>query len=668
MAQGLIIAGTNTPILIAGTGATIGTPISIAATVDSVGNINTSNVYLDVDTNLSGGRLYTLFTTTPGSAVFGDIISWSAIISPGITRIVKDALASGTTYTALWYVEATDGTRLPTSGFYTHGTTVSTPSSVTIPTQINPTTININESQPTGQSIATFNADGGNVSFSEILDTDNKFTLNTNGSLSLSASVLNSSSPYALTVRATNTAGSFDQVVSVVVASAQTSAADATVSTVSALQAKMAAWSGTTNWNATSAGLSKTDTDERVIDVDADLAGYTLSGYDFSQRVTIRSTGTFAVPGTWPYDPTCGSDCSGTITLNNCTNVRLNLLSMKMIAMSGCTDCGLERCSISGTAADANSVATADGVLLEGNVGLYIIDCRFAYFRGFGCAVDNTDNLVFTGNVFEHMSDDSFKKRSNNTSKNWQVMRNWWAAKYVGTSLSHHDFVQFQNGDMSGLLFWGNVGARLAGTSWLVQGGLYMSNGQSADNCVAEQNIFAYDGLRGLNGNTGLNKAVRNNTVVRVERGAIGSVQEYWAPYITANWQISERNIVTAKGTWNNAQEGTDGHVIYIGESNNAAPDFSEYTDFWVGVPGGDRSIGRLEPKVGAATHWGFGGTKIGAWERSEEIFSTGIHPGNVGWPVAEAWERTYNTDTLDASFEVATNYTGSYDSDGNNV
>ncbi len=100
---------------------------------------------------------------------------------------------------------------------------------------------------------------------------------------------------------------------------------------------------------------------------------------------------------------------------------------------------------------------------------------------------------------------------------------------------------------------------------------------------------------------------------------------------------------------------------VVLKETFKSAP----YLAHFVGYPNESSSLSVVEPLSGKRMHWGYTGAdgRVGAYERLREIFVLGIHPGNVGWPVAESWERQYNKDG-----KIPSTYTGSYRSDGTNL
>lgn len=52
-----------------------------------------------------------------------------------------------------------------------------------------------------------------------------------------------------------------------------------------------------------------------------------------------------------------------------------------------------------------------------------------------------------------------------------------------------------------------------------------------------------------------------------------------------------------------------------------------------------------------------------GCYQLQKCVHLDGLHPGNVGWPVAEPWTRQYNFNG-----GIASSFTGEYGMDGNNT
>ncbi|MGB3176458.1 MAG: hypothetical protein WBA90_01130 [Albidovulum sp.] len=166
---------------------------------------------------------------------------------------------------------------------------------------------------------------------------------------------------------------------------------------------------------------------------------------------------------------------------------------------------------------------------------------------------------------------------------------------------------------------------------------------------------------------TGGGSITRNNTLLYCEVGAHGSVQPGGksTPDNDAGWAVNEYNITCRPNSGSPHNEGTGGLSIVIGDMFNSTiiADTTVYPTIIEGFPTEVDDIREIKPLLGAASHWGFGGQKIGAYERSREIWVDKRVPGMDGWPTAGFWHREY-----DPTNSIGTNYTGAYDENGANA
>lgn len=662
----LILDTTNEPLIVSGASCLkVGTTPSIIASITNQAAFSSGTVQIDFNTNLNSGTIYVLLTTTPAGKTKADITRGVPIIASGTTRYVEEGLIGGETLTILWWIEDFQGNSSPADpGFNTHGTTVTIPGSLVAPTSLSPTSITIYEDQAINQTIASFTSNGTNCSFSEILDSSNVFTVGSAGALSLSASVAAINSPYSVTVRASNGAGNFDQVVTVNVNEIQSTIdADVVVSSEAAIQSQLNSWS--TNWNGTTPA-GKTNSDERVLALDTPITSLNLNGYTFPQRVTVRSVGPYTVGASFPYKPSTGADITNDVAINNCTNLRCYLLSFRKASGNGNTNSGFERCSLQGPQTNISSVPSSVGSSHQNSDAFYYKSCRIASFFDYGVSIDGgMTNLSFEENVFEFIGDDNLKGRNPNSNpianSGAIVRRNWWSTYNTTSAGSHPDIFQAHTGSWPNLLFWGNVGI-LKYTNTLLQG-VWLSDSSVTDNLLCEQNIHCINGLPGLNCQGGTNQTARYNTILRSELGASGSIQTRWTPLINGGFDTLSNNFVTASWSGQSSGEGVNGIKLVIGNANNAVPNWSVYAPYFTGRPGNNSDIGAVEPVNGSRAHWDHA-TPCGAYLRSKELFLDGVGiPGNIGWPVAESWTRQYNN-----LGSITTSYTGTYDSNGDNV
>lgn len=436
---------------------------------------------------------------------------------------------------------------------------------------------------------------------------------------------------------------------------------DVTVSTAAALESQLAAWAA--DWNGTVPG-GKTVTDERVIGVDTALsAAVDGTSLTFPHKVWIRSVGTYA-----DYD--CSIKMTGVWDFTGSTNVGVLLshfVGGKRVVMDSTTDCAIRECFLQGidTADPANHAgldATPYVLQISGNgSGLAIEDNCIGYGEyGIYMPGGSHDGLKIRRNVFDWTASDNI--HSTCALTNFEISDNWAARNLNSAGIAaHEDFFQQRVQPLDGGLFRGNV-FLLDQTRWHNNSGgvaqvIFVGDNQNCLNTTFEQNIFASDiGVIKLSGGkTGT--ITQNNTALHIEGS---SVQNYDA-YLDGATKL--RNF-TMTDDPDDSGAGTDGIAIDVGDY--ASKDMSVSDTYFDGAtPVESDPIGAYKPATGMATHWNFGGTRVGAYERLQEIFETGGNqvPGNVGWPVAAPWEDAYNTDDA-----ITTTHSGSYDADGKNT
>src|SRR5690606_627956 len=135
-------------------------------------------------------------------------------------------------------------------------------------------------------------------------------------------------------------------------------------------------------------------------------------------------------------------------------------------------------------------------------------------------------------------------------------------------------------------------------------------------------------------------------------------------PKTLGGWNTLEYNFVTRLNSGSADTSGTGGVCFTIGNvfSSSIVANVSGYASYWEGFPSENTYIDQCKPLAGSPAHWNYSGQKIGCWQRSQEIWEQGMHPGNVGWPVAGRFHAEY--DPLNT---LGSTWTGPYDDDGNN-
>lgn len=554
-------------------------------------------------------------------------------------------------------VEVSDGALITSSSVVIYMDGLAAPAA---PTMIGNASPSVYETLTVGGVVTTLTTDATGATFSEIADPSNKFTVAADGTVTLSATLSAASSPYSLTVRATNSGGSFDQVVTVTVLSASDLVADSTVSTAAALTSLLASWES--NWAGT-VPAGKTTADKRCIQLTAPLAAsLTLNDYDYPQLVTIRSVGPYADGTAWPWKPTSGSDIDGTLTVTNCTNVRIWGMISKRLAWTSNTDCIYERSFYMETVT-LNTPPTVAGPIVTGT-RCHFLNSGGAYFKdqvlGHGACTD----FDFDGVVLDFVGNDAFKGVLTGTALRMGARRMWWGRNMYLAVGAHGDPYQTHSGTLTDCTFYGN--ALLPGenpNAITLNGAFFTSNTAVFNNLMHEQNIYATDGQWACQLVSGSGCTTRYNSAIYANQGAVGTAQYGLTPIISGAWATNEKNIVVTKSAGTNSGEGTGGREIVIGsvQSGNI-PNYTTYLATYTAVPTKTGDISALKPLVGTDAHWGHA-SPIGAYERSREIWVDKNVPGQVGWPLAGYWHKHW-----DPSNTVGTTWTGSYSADGANV
>lgn len=528
------------------------------------------------------------------------------------------------------------------------------------PTSVGTTAASIPDTTAVSDVIAVLTADQPGCTFSEIADAANVFTVAADGTVTLSATVSTGSSPYYLTVRATNSGGTFDQVITVTVTSASDLVADSTVATGTALTSLLASWES--NWAGT-VPAGKTAADRRCVQLTAPITGnLTLNDYDYPQEVTVRSVGPYTDGAAWPWKPVSGSDISGTLTVTNCTNIRIWGMISARLAWTGNTDSIYER-SFYMEAVTAGTPPTVAGPIVTGTRCTFK-DAGGAYFKDQVLGYTTLTDFTFEGVVLDFVGNDAFKSVGGNTLRT-TASRMWWGRNWYLGAGAHGDPYQAHSGTHDDNIFWGNV--LLLGenpNNVALNGAFFTSNTAVFNNLSHEQNIYVTDGQWAARMTAGSGNVNKFNTALYGNQGAVGSGQFGLTPIISGAWATNESNIVVTKSAPTNSGEGTDGREIVIGSvQSGAIPSYTTYLATFAAVPTRTGDISQIKPLVGTDAHWDTVGTQRGATLRAKEIWVDKNVPGQVGWPLAGYWHKHW-----DPSNTVGTTWTGSYSADGANI
>ena len=458
---------------------------------------------------------------------------------------------------------------------------------------------------------------------------------------------------------------------------------------VSELVSILDGWQG--NWNST-VPEGKTPTDERIIGVTFSTSSNIDLRYDFSEasgrrRVIIRGVGTFGksgggtslnliAPVTWSGVIDCTTGCK---------NITLSLLQFQgsdRIESLGSEDLTLERNDFIGNGwgdwtnllalpstnyglrlADDNASGAPAAMI---TTRMRIANNTFRFFADAAILIrGNHEGMVIEGNVLDVLQHDDFKTHWGEYN-DYRFLRNWGAKIRVGPvgSKYHEDFNQWTYSVTNRGLIWGNVAWR--GGWYGGSNGAYQGFFLAPGNNKPEPEI--YDTQFSNNIIVNNNKAINRSCIGSGNRVTNnGSFKTYDLPGGSSSYMgngpwSQDHNVATVQND-SDLGAGTTNGGITLRYLNKTNPDTGPHLEHFDETSGAAKMFGSLQPKASSPLHWDYAGTKVGPWERLKEVFVEGVHPGNVGWPVAPVWEDRYNGDG-----KVPTTYTGVFDVDGNNL
>ena len=231
-----------------------------------------------------------------------------------------------------------------------------------------------------------------------------------------------------------------------------------------------------------------------------------------------------------------------------------------------------------------------------------------------------------------------------------QFINNWFGRAQRGTSAgAHDDCFQFQNGGLDGCLFRGNIHWK---TTSLWTGGVTGANqgfyigsttaAMDTKNTVFEQNIMMQD--KAASRSAGCRADIdwtfhRNNLMYSI----------YGWPRrlcFIRPCGYKEKNVIVSTRSG-----GADNGGLHINTISGNPELYASDTHF---VNGGPRNAAILRRQADPEGHQrdALGhANKIGPWERLREIadhayratLPNPVIPGDVGWPVAPAWQKRWN-------------------------
>lgn len=580
---------------------------------------------------------YNWVINTSPTAVAADCVNSNSLSgTQGLnTSTLISGLIAATIYYVHMYYNGTDGASavVSSASFTTPAVTANV-----APTVITPTSFSFPENTPAGTVIGVITSPGAvpTATFSEITDTSNKFSINAAGAITLTDAA--GAGAYSYTPRASNTpgagTGTFDQLLTMnaTVVGAGDGAADATVSDITALRAKLAEWNG-------GPPAGKTNANDWIIDLAAgDWGHVSLTGYSHpvGGNIIIRSAN-------WPGIGAIWRSFSGV----NLTRVNLKFIDGTwgagsqatggaMFAGDNCQFCGIYNSRVIGTV--GVGVENPQNIGIEfgtdtNNTNNYTIQDN--YIEGFTNAVSlRGSDWLCKGNYQDRDSSDGFKFRS---GSNGQMIDNWGHRFPNIFPGAHSDFSQLgQSGTHTNGYRYGNVfmqGNQIQQAQQGFFGGGTWIGGQSIQNIM-------------FSGHTALMEYVGNhnctyNLTARLTGTGSGT---YFGTIGTGG--VKDFNAVANRSGGSDGGAGTNGYQMNLPQNCTTAQYNAAYSLLFDGPQVWDYTaqISSFKPRAGARLHHNHA-NPCGPWLKLYEMFVLGKHPGRALGPIAAAWNVAYNAD-----------------------
>lgn len=476
---------------------------------------------------------------------------------------------------------------------------------------------------------------------------------------------------------------------------------DAVVSSIAALESLMASWAGTSNWNATAAGLGLTAADPRTIGYDAALTGnIDLSNMVFPQLVTIRAIGTFG------SNFSTSVPVTGAISMAGSSNIRWYLSELR--APAGTNPTGWVNINNA-------SYIYFDRVVARGTPYTYSAGNRPTTYC-FIYATANTDHIYFKNFVHRYL-DAATINWHNGVHTNWDI-DGWMGEYHGGDDIGDISFYQSAVGTLDGLTTRGLFGDRtrsklygkhtdgwqsfqapakitnfnasycvflhgeflptgeIAGTGWQT---IFISSGASdPGSSSVDQMLFCGGHARGTDKPNGNTMNVTNATFL------FGPYTQAWSygnapfpgPYgsrgagapanYNTGWSISNcYQVVNGLGKANVIKAGNGNVIRVVPGTGISTWNFSAVSPDVENLPTEFKSLWEVRPKAGGALDPG--GQACGCYDLWNKLYAGDpiVCKSVVGWPVAEMFINRFDPGNNFAGGNSG--YTGNYDGDGNN-
>lgn len=416
-------------------------------------------------------------------------------------------------------------------------------------------------------------------------------------------------------------------------------AADATVSSISALQSQLATWE--------SAG----PTSSKIVDLeDGNYGSVSLLNYAFTNTVTVRSQDYDNLGARFTY-----------LDVSGCENLKIQFIDINrsgggglgagsnLVKVENADTVGFEYCNIqpdetADTGDGTNVNVVSYGVrIYSTSPNCYINHCVIQQGCAKGVYVLG-DNFTATGVVFNEISGDEFHFSSSDGAS---VIDCWGSRQKNPASGEHCDFVQTATFPNTNFTMRGCVVMKANTSDLKTHTGLLASHGFTGG--LIEQNIICTNTINGLSvdadvGGTTDNNIARYNTCLYVTDDLQPTTLN---GTFTCRVLIEGTNVDAHHNVMALADGETAGGTGSIGIEVGATKETRDYTDqeIYYGGPiisSPATPFAGIAPKDGQATHWD-AGSPTGAATRFKEILVDGLHPGNQPGPVAAFWRALYD-------------------------
>lgn len=666
-------------------------------TIEQVpGSENQARVNFKIPVTLQTGTIYARFIGNyNGTDGKQEIIQTSGfpIVAPvdgfgsgtvAVTLVSAANLVVGTQYHALIYwIEdgyagdhwaVVQGEGFPLGNALVVSDPVTIQAIASAPTGISPGTITVSEGASAGTLIGTLSADILGCTFSEPAPDLAWAEIAADGTVTVAdGQVAPAAGTYILKARATNNIGSVDRDITISVSAAGTGGSGDTVdipaanvnttpNSVAALQTILQAFETNFASARTTYGVA---TGEPVIRLAAGNYGsLDLSGFNLSQRVTVRGTGGYGFDG---WVPTAGTKV-GRLILNNANNVRVMGFQCEVASgtgheMKNSTNCEIVRNTLAADPARSASVAGSskgnvnDNLRVDGSV-----DCVISMnamiggvARVIGTVLANSDRIRCEWNVFDQGAGDCLNFNGG-VNSNWEFHHNLGAGRGRLPQGTHQDMIQ----------------VRADGTAiaegWNCTGNAYLTLPSFGYDSHAAQQMFWWGG--------GSQKAPTNvftdnftantNGMVKNAQGNNAGTARFntqWmctdipkahASTYSCNWgglenaQTADENIVPQKALSITKGAGPNGVHIYMPNSSyveNPTNDWGPQNGWTEGaVARNTMSFANCRPKVGTRAHWAHS-DPTGCFRFFKRMYDATAHDHwkDKGWPIAPLCHEVYD-------------------------